>query len=643
MSDIIRLLPESIANQIAAGEVVPAPAYLVKELVENSIDAGASQIQVEIVGAGRQSVSVTDDGKGMSPTDARMAFERHATSKLQSIDDLQRLTTMGFRGEALAAIASVCQVELQTRIATLDVGTELIIEGTRVKSQSPVACAVGTTLKAKNIFYNTPGRRKHLEARKEATELMEIWREFAKVALANPQIAFSLRGAGKYDKTLPASSLKERIIGIGGQKLSKALIPVSYESAFCTIRGFIGTPSSALKSGAQQYFFVNDRFIRHPYFHKAISLAYENFIPAGTQPHYFLFFSIPAENIDVNIHPQKTDVRFIDENTIFQVILSLVRDAFSSHALAPIIDFEDASQVEIPAYAGRKDTVLDLDEQLASRSQLGSDPLAEGSTAGSTPSFGGGRLGVRLSSSGRSYLPKEPEVNWDDLGEHFDSMTFDKEDQRLFEEEPQEQSTRGIRLSQAGNLRTRPSTPSSRLLYQSRYIVTTLGDALAFVDLARAVLRITYEQYRADMTAHSYRVEQPLFPEVLEFAPQELPTAIQLMEELSQVGFDFGDLGDGHYSIVEAPSFIAKDAAGFVRLIVADSIDTHREGTEYVHMFLAEVAAESEALQRVFPKDDEGLTELMDQLFSSSDPYFTPSGKAIITLLTEPMVANFFN
>ena len=234
-------------------------------------------------------------------------------------------------------------------------------------------------------------------------------------------------------------------------------------------------------------------------------------------------------------------------------------------------------------------------------------------------------------------------MNWDDLGEHFDSMTFDKEDQRLFEEEPQEQSTRGIRLSQAGNLRTRPSTPSSRLLYQSRYIVTTLGDALAFVDLARAVLRITYEQYRADMTAHSYRVEQPLFPEVLEFAPQELPTAIQLMEELSQVGFDFGDLGDGHYSIVEAPSFIAKDAAGFVRLIVADSIDTHREGTEYVHMFLAEVAAESEALQRVFPKDDEGLTELMDQLFSSSDPYFTPSGKAIITLLTEPMVANFFN
>ena len=250
MSDIIRLLPESIANQIAAGEVVPAPAYLVKELVENSIDAGAKQIQIEVVGAGRQSISVTDDGKGMSPTDARMAFERHATSKLQTIDDLQRLSTMGFRGEALAAIAAVCQVELRTRTADQEVGTELIIEGAKVRSQMPVACSPGTSLKAMNIFYNTPGRRKHLEARKESTELMEIWREFAKVALANPQISFTLRGAGKYDKILPASSLKERIIDIGGAKLLVPSFLVSYESAFCTIRGFIGIPHDFSQAGS---------------------------------------------------------------------------------------------------------------------------------------------------------------------------------------------------------------------------------------------------------------------------------------------------------------------------------------------------------------------------------------------------------
>lgn len=640
MSDIIRLLPESLANQIAAGEVVPAPAYLVKELVENSIDAGATQIQIEVIGAGRQAITVTDDGKGMSPTDARMAFERHATSKLQTIEDLQRLSTMGFRGEALAAIAAVCQVELRTRTAEHDVGTELIIEGTKVRSQRPVACSQGTSLKAMNIFYNTPGRRKHLEARKETTELMEIWREFAKVALANPQIAFTLRGAGKYDKILPASSLKERIIDIGGAKLSRALIPVSYESNFCTIRGFIGTPTTSLKQGAQQYLFVNDRFIRHPYFHKAITLAYENFIPAGNQPQYFLYFTIPAENIDVNIHPQKTDVRFLDESTIFPILQSLIRDAFGAHALTPIIDFENASPIEIPAYPGRKDILPDLDQALSAEAFQQSKGEEEGSTLPS----GGGRLGgFRLSTARASIAAKEPEISWDDLGEHFDSMTPSATPQPLFDLPTEEPQGRGIRLSQAASLRTRPTLPTSIMLYQSRYVITTLGDALAFIDLTRAVLRVTYEQYRADLSAHSYRLEQPLFPEVLEFSPQELPTALLMMEELQHAGFDFGDLGDGHFSIVEAPSFISQDATGFVRLIVADSLDTHREGAEYVQSFLAEAAAESTALQRPLPLDSEGLEQLIRDLFQSSDPYFTPSGKAIITRLTEPMVANFFN
>lgn len=630
MSDIIRLLPESIANQIAAGEVVPAPAYLIKELLENSVDAGATQIQVEVIGAGRIAVSVTDNGKGMTPTDARLAFERHATSKLQRIEDLDQLKTMGFRGEALAAIAAVCQVELLTRTAEQEVGTELIIEGTRVKSQTPIACPVGTTLKAKNIFYNTPGRRKHLEARKEATELNEIWREFSKVALAHPSIAFSLRGAGKYDKLLPATSLKERIIAIGGQKLSKALISVSYESDFCTIRGFIGTPHSALKSGAQQFFFVNDRFIRHPYFHKAISLAYESYIPAGTQPQYFLYFTIPADSIDVNIHPQKTDVRFLEESTIFHILQSLIRDAFSAHALTPSINFDEGQSIIIPAYQGRRDDLpLPSDEEEGDTSEA---------TSSARPSSG---MGFRFSS--RS-LPKVPEINWDDLGEHFDSMSFGTEETRqLFEDAPAEAQPSGIRLSQAQALQTRSLTLGSSLLFQSRYLVTILGDSLAVVDLVRAVLKITYETYRADLSAQRYEVEQPLFPEILEFSPQELPTATHLMELLSEVGFDFGDLGDGHFSIIEAPSFIAKEATGFVRLLVADSLDTRRDDAEYVHTFLAEVAAESLALQRPLPKTPTEQEDLLKQLFLCPDPYFTPSRKPIVTLFTEPMVANFFS
>lgn len=639
MSDVIRLLPESIANQIAAGEVVPAPAYIVKELLENSIDAGASEVQVEILGAGREAVQVTDNGKGMSPTDARMAFERHATSKLREIEDLDRLSTMGFRGEALAAIASVCQVELRTRIAELEVGTELRIEGARVKSSVPVACPVGTTLRAMNIFYNTPGRRKHIEARKESTELGDIWKEFAKVALANPEVSFALRGTGKYDKALPASSLKERIIGIGGSKLSKALIPVNYESSFCSIRGFIGTPATALKSGAQQYFFVNNRFIRHPYFHKAVMLAYEKFIPVGTQPHYFLYFTIPAENIDVNIHPQKTDVRFLDGETIFQVIVSLLREAFSSHALAPTIDFDQEASIEIPAYQGRRDVVLDLDEQY--RLEGGEANLAQG-----VPSLSPSDVsGIRRTLSGRSFRPKEPQPNWDDLGEHFDTMSFSpREEEQLFDlPAPEDKALQRVRLSTGKPQQLPPLFTASSLMFQGRYVVTTLGESLALVDIRRAQLRIIYDGYLTGITSHAYSSEQPLFPEVLEFTPSELPTAIEVMAELSKLGFDFGDLGDGHFSVAEAPSLLAREAINFVRLIVADSLDTHRSGEEYVRSFLAEAAAEAEVLQMPLPRTGEEVSDLLSELTSSSDAYFTPSGKSIIALLPESMIGSFFS
>lgn len=639
MSDVIRLLPESIANQIAAGEVVPAPAYIVKELLENSIDAGASEVQVEILGAGREAVQVTDNGKGMSPTDARMAFERHATSKLREIEDLDRLSTMGFRGEALAAIASVCQVELRTRIAELEVGTELRIEGARVKSSVPVACPVGTTLRAMNIFYNTPGRRKHIEARKESTELGDIWKEFAKVALANAEVSFALRGTGKYDKSLPASSLKERIIGIGGSKLSKALIPVNYESSFCSIRGFIGTPTTALKSGAQQYFFVNNRFIRHPYFHKAVMLAYEKFIPVGTQPHYFLYFTIPAENIDVNIHPQKTDVRFLDGETIFQVIVSLLREAFSSHALAPTIDFDQEGSIEIPAYQGRRDVVLDLDEQY--RLEGGEANLSQG-----VPSLSpSGVSGIRRTLSGRSFRPKEPQPNWDDLGEHFDTMSFSpREEEQLFDlPAPEDKALQGVRLSTGKPQQLPPLFTASSLMFQGRYVVTTLGESLALVDIRRAQLRIIYDGYLTGITSHAYSSEQPLFPEVLEFTPTELPTAIEVMAELSKLGFDFGDLGDGHFSVAEAPSLLAREAINFVRLIVADSLDTHRSGEEYVRSFLAEAAAEAEVLQMPLPRTSEEVSDLLSELTSSSDAYFTPSGKSIIALLPESMIGSFFS
>ena len=368
-------------------------------------------------------------------------------------------------------------------------------------------------------------------------------------------------------------------------------------------------------------------------------LAYEKFIPVGTQPHYFLYFTIPAENIDVNIHPQKTDVRFLDGETIFQVIVSLLREAFSSHALAPTIDFDQEASIEIPAYQGRRDVVLDLDEQY--RLEGGEANLAQG-----VPSLSpSGVSGIRRTLSGRSFRPKEPQPNWDDLGEHFDTMSFSpREEEQLFDlPAPEEKALQGVRLSTGKPLQSPPLFTASSLLFQGRYVVTTLGESLALVDIRRAQLRIIYDGYLTGITSHAYSSEQPLFPEVLEFTPSELPTAIEVMAELSKLGFDFGDLGDGHFSVAEAPSLLAREAINFVRLIVADSLDTHRSGEEYVRSFLAEAAAEAEVLQMPLPRTSEEVSDLLSELTSSSDAYFTPSGKSIIALLPESMIGSFFS
>lgn len=635
MSDIIRLLPETVANQIAANEVVPAPAYIVKELMENAIDAGATQIQVEILDAGRSAVQVTDNGKGMTPTDARMAFERHATSKLREMDDLSRLSTMGFRGEALAAIASVCQVLLRTRTADAELGTELQIDGARIKSSTPTACPVGTTLKAMNIFYNTPGRRKHVEARREATDLSDIWKEFAKIALTNHQVSFALQGTGKYDRQLPATSLKERIIAVGGSKLAKALISVNYTSEFCSIRGFIGTPATAVKSAPQQYFFVNQRFIRHPYFHKAIMMAYEKFIPSGTQPHYFLYFTVPAANVDVNRHPQKTDAHFTDNDLIFKLIGSIIREAFNAHALAPLIDFDNRVSLDIPAYMGRKEHIESLDdaqEPLSSNpSAMPLDPL---SAIGST----------RQTLSGRSFRPKLPELSWSDLGEHFETSKYDTpQSSELFEPEqplPSTAPTQGIRLSQVGQS-TLPSA-TELLLYQGRYAITLLEGQLSIIDMRMALLRIRYEELLFGISEGTYPSMQPLFPEVLEFGPAELPTAQRMMEELSKLGFDFGDLGGGHYSVVEAPSFMVERAVDFVRHIVARSLETQREDASYVRSSLAESAADIQAATAVLPRSEAEAKVLIEELLGCTESQTTPAGQPIIIQLPESFIPGLF-
>ena len=349
MTDVIQLLPDSVANQIAAGEVIQRPASVIKELVENAVDAGATTINVLVVDAGRTSIQVIDDGCGMSETDARLAFERHATSKIRQASDLFSLQTMGFRGEALPSIAAVAQVELRTRRAADEVGTCLQLSGSHVDSQEPCSCAVGSRFTVSNIFFNVPARRKFLKS--NATELNNILTAFERIVLVYPNINFTLHSNGQELMNLRSGSLRQRIIDVYGRRYGQDLLPVSVETAMCKITGFTGKPESARKKGAHEYFFVNGRYMKHAYFHKAVQQAYDRLIQIGTHVPYFIYFDVSPADIDVNIHPTKTEIKFENEQAIWQILAAAVKDAIGQFCEIPQIDFDTEGKPEIPVFS----------------------------------------------------------------------------------------------------------------------------------------------------------------------------------------------------------------------------------------------------------------------------------------------------
>ena len=378
MSDVIQLLPDSVANQIAAGEVIQRPASVIKELVENAVDAGARNIQVVVVDAGRTNIQVIDDGKGMSETDARLAFERHSTSKIRKADDLFALRTMGFRGEALASIAAVAQVELKTRQESDEIGTLVAISGSRYERQEPCACPVGTNFSVSNIFYNVPARRKFLKS--NSTELNNILTAFERIALVNPQISFTLHSNGTEVFNLRAANLRQRILDVFGKKFNHDLLPVNVETTMCKVSGFAGKPEAARKKGVHQFFFVNGRYMKHPYFNKAVMAAYDRLIPLGEQVPYFLYFEVDPKDIDVNIHPTKTEIKFENEQAIWQILSAAVKESIGMFNDVPTIDFDTEDNPE-QLYEGLKDQ----DEQQHTM-ELFDDPeqaTAAGTTASS--------------------------------------------------------------------------------------------------------------------------------------------------------------------------------------------------------------------------------------------------------------------
>lgn len=613
MSDIIHLLPDSIANQIAAGEVIQRPASVVKELVENAVDAGAVHIQVNIKDAGRTLVQVIDDGKGMSETDARMAFERHATSKISTADDLFSLHTMGFRGEALASIVAVSQVELRTRLKGTELGTRLAFSGSELESIGPDACNEGSIFSVKNLFFNVPARRKFLKSNE--TEFRNIVSEFERVALVNPQVALSLYHNDTEIFNLPVSGLRQRIINVYGKTLNQKLLSVDAQSSLVTVSGFVGRPDSAKKRGALQYFFVNGRFMKHPYFHKAVMQAYDQLIPAGEQPNYFVYFTLDPASIDVNIHPTKTEIKFENEQPIWQILMAATREALAKSSAIPTIDFDVEGAIEIPVYHPVKEAA----PSAAPRVQVDS---------GYNP------------FEASSY--KRPEFDWSKLYRDFEE---DRAAVRQDVEpagpllasgvsEPSLEADGGNGREASVPLFDDLSAPCYQ--YKGKYIVTALKSGLALIDQHRAHVRILFDQYVANIRQQRGASQQLLFPEIVEFTAGEAAFLPALLEEMRFIGFDLTDLGNNSYAINGLPAGVEKlDPVSLVRDMVGRAIETGCEVQDEICDSLALSLAKAAAIRPGKILSGEEMDNLLASLFSCQQSNLTPDGKTIVSKLTD--------
>lgn len=600
MSDIIHLLPDSIANQIAAGEVIQRPASVVKELVENAVDAGAFDIKVIIKDAGRTLIKVADDGKGMSETDARMAFERHATSKISTANDLFSLHTMGFRGEALASIAAVAHVELRTRPKGSELGTCLSVAGSELQGITPDACAEGSAFSVKNLFFNVPARRKFLKSNE--TEFRHIITEFERVALVNPQIAFSLYHNDTEILNLPESGLRQRIMNVYGKSVNKNLLSVDAQTSLVSISGFIGTPDSVKKKGYLQYFFVNGRFMRHPYFHKAVMSAYDQLIPTGGMPNYFIYFTIDPSSIDVNIHPTKTEIKFESEQSIWQILSAAVREGLAKSSAIPSIDFNTEGLIDIPVY--------NFTEQQNRSPQMPS---------------------VKIDPS---YNPFK-ESAFTDRRDTFDWTKYYKnfEDEGDFiQQEIESKATKEEDTFFVEDI----ISNSSCYQYKDKYIITSLKSGLALIDQHRAHTRILFDRYLAQIEMQKGASQQVLFPEIVELTAAETTSLSGILTDLYYVGFDLSNLGNNSYAINGVPAGLENlNPADLVKETVNHAMETGCETRgktcEAIALSLAKAAAIPYG--KTLSKDE--MDHLLASLFLSSSPTYGPDGKVIVSMLTD--------
>jgi DNA mismatch repair protein MutL len=607
MSDIIKLLPDAVANQIAAGEVIQRPASVVKELMENAIDAGASDIKVNIKDAGRTLIQVSDNGCGMSPSDARLAFERHATSKISDAADLFTIRTLGFRGEALASVAAIAEVNLKTRRVEDELGMEVRIQGSERKGEEPVSCPPGSNFMVRNLFYNVPARRKFLKSK--TTEFRHIVNEFNRIALTNPELTFSLTHNQHKVYNLPRAQIKQRIITIFGKQMSQVLIPMHTETSIVKIHGYLGKPETAKKRFGEQFFFVNRRYMRHPYFHKAIMEAYEQVLPPDTVPSYFLYLETATDTIDINIHPTKTEVKFEDERAIYQILHASVRETLGKHSMVPSLDFNKEGDIDIPVL--RKDTEIHIP-----RENINPDynPF-ETDTRGS--SYRAGDQPVKQSAYSQ----------WESL---------------FVDIEKAEQQIREALQESAGPEADRGE--SGLFQFKQKYILLAVKSGLMIIDQHRAHERILYDRF-IQMAAQDKPVtQQELFPRQVELNAEDHAVLMEIFNDICKLGFEIRDLGGHSFEIKGIPAELNdQDPMNWLDHLLQEFKEKGGNIRGERDQMLAGALAGAGAIRPGKVLVNREMRELLDQLFACNEPGLTADGRTVFRILPLEDIDKLFN
>ncbi|MEL6864013.1 MAG: DNA mismatch repair endonuclease MutL [Bacteroidota bacterium] len=625
MTDVIQLLPDAIANQIAAGEVIQRPASVVKELLENSIDAGSTHIKLIIRDAGKTLIQVIDDGCGMSELDARMCFERHATSKIRKANDLFAIRTMGFRGEAMASIAAIAHVDMRTRRHGDELGHRIVIEGSAIRSQEPCQCAAGTNISIKNLFYNVPARRNFLKS--NTVEMRHIIDEFQRITIAHPDIFFSLHHNNTEVYHLTAGKLRQRIVSIFGNSCNKKLVPVKEETDVLRLNGYVGKPEFAKKTRGEQLFFVNKRFIKSPYLNHAIMTAYEELLPKDTFPLYVIFLEIDPARIDINVHPTKQEIKFEDERLVYNYLKVAVRHALGQYSITPTLDFDqDVNFTQAPrGNTPPKSTIADFNRSTSSSSNYKQDSSS---------------LGVEAKRSNSNLK------NWAKLYEGLDEF-----DQSPSTSDPNTEAPASLTIesqwSEQGSLGANEESFSKgqKLPYQihATYIVSQIKSGFLLIDQQAAHERILYERYLAALNEQESFTQKELFPKTITLAPGDVPVLQEILPQINQLGFDIQAFGQNAFIIHGVPADLqgSKDE----QKVIESLLEQYKQNLELqlgIRENIARSIARSASIKRGKRLSDLEMQELIDKLFACEVPYKSPSGRnCFITFELEELDKRF--